>query len=117
MWSKETDRRITKLIRPTFETGALFSVMAFLDLAAYLHMSYLHVSMYDVYCALDSSAVPNLASLADRWCYPSCTATHSWRRSTHASVYMSVLRQNRGERAARHQGAATRPSSHLLVFL
>jgi hypothetical protein len=51
-WSKETDRRITKLIRFTFDTGVLFSAMAFLDLAAYLHMSYLHVSMY-AYCVLD----------------------------------------------------------------
>ncbi|KAH9988923.1 hypothetical protein BJV77DRAFT_718173 [Russula vinacea] len=63
-WSKETDRRITKLIRSTFDTGVLFSAMAFLDLAAYLHMSYLHVSISMVLSKLYSNSL--MASLNSR---------------------------------------------------
>ena len=46
--SKGFDRRITQLIRSTFETGALCSATAFIDLAIYIHFghNFAHVAMY-----------------------------------------------------------------------
>ena len=47
-WNRETDKRITKLIRSTFETGAVCSAVAFLDLAIYLRdgQNTVHISMF-----------------------------------------------------------------------
>ncbi|KAF8492778.1 hypothetical protein F5888DRAFT_873617 [Russula emetica] len=47
-WNKGFDRRITKLIRSAFETGALCSATAFIDLAIYVHFGHnlIHVAMY-----------------------------------------------------------------------
>ena len=48
-WSKETDRRITKLIRTTFETGVLSAVIAFLELVLYIRTGYVQYFMYASY--------------------------------------------------------------------
>ena len=47
-WSKDFDGRITKLIRSTFETGALCSATAFIDLGIYVHFghNFAHIAMY-----------------------------------------------------------------------
>jgi len=47
-WGKGFDRRITKLIRSAFETGALCSATAFIDLAIYMYFGHnlVHIVMY-----------------------------------------------------------------------
>lgn len=48
-WSKDTDKRITKLIRTTFETGVLSAVIAFLELVLYIRTGYVQYFMYACY--------------------------------------------------------------------
>ena len=48
-WSKMTDRRITKLIRTTFETGALSAAIAFLEFVLYIRTGYVLYFMYAYY--------------------------------------------------------------------
>lgn len=47
LWSKDFDRRISKLIRSIFETGALCSATAFIDLVTYalFNHNFVHVGM------------------------------------------------------------------------
>ncbi|KAF8481647.1 hypothetical protein DFH94DRAFT_403233 [Russula ochroleuca] len=66
VWNKETNRRITKLIRSTFETGALCSAVAILDLVVYLRdgRNCVHISILMVLSKLYSNAL--MASLNSR---------------------------------------------------
>ncbi|KAF8481656.1 hypothetical protein DFH94DRAFT_403736 [Russula ochroleuca] len=65
-WSKESDRRITKLIRSTCETGTLCSLVAIIDLIVYLRVGYnsVHISVVMVLSKLYSNAL--MASLNSR---------------------------------------------------
>jgi len=48
MWSKATNRRITKLIRSTVETGVMTAAAAALDLGLYMGFKHnnLHIAVY-----------------------------------------------------------------------
>jgi len=66
MWSKATDKRITKLVRSTVETGVLTALAASLDLAFFLAFTHnnLHVAFAIVLSKLYSNAL--MASLNSR---------------------------------------------------
>ncbi|KAH9958992.1 hypothetical protein BC827DRAFT_536600 [Russula dissimulans] len=97
VWRRTTNKRITKLIRSTVETGTVSAAAASIELGLYLgfNQNNLHTVIY--------------------------TAMRSWRRSTREQVCMSALcRQARAARVRGHirrQDTSMRPSSRLWIFL
>lgn len=127
MWNngRSPNRRITKLIRCTVETGVLSAAAASLDLGLYLGFNHnnLHAAVYvrpacspPPPCFCSEKLLIWLLAHTARWCYPSYTAMHSWRRSILEGVYTSVqCHPPRVTPRSRQEDGLTRSSSHLWV--
>lgn len=96
-WGKDFDKRITKLIRSIFETGALCSVTAFIDLAIYIHFghNFAHVAIVMVLSKLYSNALmSSLNSRANFFESPSMSDSgeegHTTTGRFHATQFTSV---------------------------
>ncbi|KAN0118011.1 hypothetical protein V8E52_005598 [Russula decolorans] len=98
-WSKDSDRRITKLIRSTFETGALCSAISIIDLAIYIRFghNFARVATVMVLSKLYSNALmSSLNSRAARGFYegPSMSDSREEGHTTtgrfHATQFTSV---------------------------
>lgn len=85
-WNKGFDRRITKLIRSAFETGALCSATAFIDLAIYVHFGHnlIHVAIVMVLSKLYSNAL--MSSLNSRAGIHECHSMSDSREEGHTTT-------------------------------